>query len=163
LFINGHLHNGQFLNDKETILNLGNLTGQNFGEDANRYKHFACILDTDTKELTFFENPYALNFYKFDMTDSQEDTILNCLNERSVVSLKCRESDLSKYRDLLNSYGVLANRITIAPDNEGEEEVQAESTLISIDHLALLRSFITEKVEMTKAVKEELSKILEDH
>ena len=46
LFINGHLHNGQAITNK--IINLGNLTGKDFGEDATKYKHNIAILDTDT-------------------------------------------------------------------------------------------------------------------
>ena len=53
-----------FLNNKETILNLGNLTGQNFGEDAFKYNHSACILDTNNLKLTFMRILWLLIFYK---------------------------------------------------------------------------------------------------
>ena len=62
LFINGHIHNFSTVGKK--IVNLGNLTGQNFGEDALIYPHRIAFLDTDTMELTYEENPYAFNFYK---------------------------------------------------------------------------------------------------
>ena len=52
LYINGHLHNGGWVSPRK-ILNLGNLTGQNFSEDAFKYEHHIGILDTDTLEIKF--------------------------------------------------------------------------------------------------------------
>lgn len=40
LFLNGHLHNGGKVADG--VINVGNLTGQNFSEDAFKYDH--CVL-----------------------------------------------------------------------------------------------------------------------
>ena len=40
--------------------NIGNLTGQNFGEDAFKHKHQACILDTDNGSLQWFTNPFCI-------------------------------------------------------------------------------------------------------
>ena len=57
LFINGHLHNQHQVTDK--IINIGNLTGQNFSEDAEKYSHCAVILDTDTLKVDLINNPYA--------------------------------------------------------------------------------------------------------
>jgi DNA repair exonuclease SbcCD nuclease subunit len=58
--INGHLHNGTVITSK--ILNLGNLTGKDFGEDATKYQHKIMIIDTDTFAIEFIENPFAFNF-----------------------------------------------------------------------------------------------------
>ena len=54
LFINGHLHNGMKITNK--IINLVNLTGQNFSEDALRYEHKIMILDTHTLEYKYIIN-----------------------------------------------------------------------------------------------------------
>ena len=64
LFINGHIHNSSWINEK--VLNLGILTGQNFNEDALKYNHHIIILDLDTFELKFIENPFAFNFIKLE-------------------------------------------------------------------------------------------------
>ena len=48
--VNGHLHNGQWV-IRDKVLNLGNLTGKDFGEDAYTYEHHILILDTDTLEI----------------------------------------------------------------------------------------------------------------
>ena len=46
LFINAHIHNGQQISSK--IYNIGNITGQNFSEDAFKYSHNIAILDTES-------------------------------------------------------------------------------------------------------------------
>ena len=65
LFINGHIHNCGWVSEK--AFNIGNLTGQNFSEDAFRFEHVAVILDTDTLHMDWYENPHAFNFYKIDL------------------------------------------------------------------------------------------------
>ena len=67
LFINGHLHNDTEIGNK--IINVGNITGQNFSEDAFAHTHKALILDTDEKSLIPVVNPHAMNFYKLDLTN----------------------------------------------------------------------------------------------
>jgi DNA repair exonuclease SbcCD nuclease subunit len=71
LFINGHLHNGQRISNN--IINLGNTTGKDFGEDALRYTHNIALLDTSTLQLEFIENPHAYNFYKLQI-ETESDT-----------------------------------------------------------------------------------------
>ena len=65
LYFNGHIHNGEWVSPK--ALNVGNLLGQNFNENAEKYSHTIYLVDTFYKTLDKFENPYALNFYKFDL------------------------------------------------------------------------------------------------
>ena len=62
LVVNGHIHNQGWV--ANNVLNLGNITGQNFSEDSVKYPHQAMLIDTETLEYTFFTNPYALNFAK---------------------------------------------------------------------------------------------------
>jgi hypothetical protein len=69
LFINGHIHHCGYVTEK--IINGGNLTGQNFTEDATKFEHCALIIDTDTMSVSFYKNPHALNFYKIDFTKSR--------------------------------------------------------------------------------------------
>lgn len=162
LFLNGHLHNSQFLNDDCTILNVGNLTGQNFGEDAFRYKHYACILDTDTLELKFYENPYALNFIKLDLTwsESKLSDILTLRNP--VVTIKAYEEQIPDVKMFLEDNNIIASRvIAVVHDMATLDSAGQQITLNAIDHLQLLRDFALEKLGATQAVKEELSVLVE--
>lgn len=61
LTVNGHIHNGSWVMPNK-ILNLGALSGQNFSSKVINWKPSVLIIDTDTDELKFVENPYALNF-----------------------------------------------------------------------------------------------------
>ena len=70
LYLNGHLHNSEFVTKK--ILNLGSLSAHNFTNDSSKYNYGAWILDTETLELKFLENPYAFNFYKFDILEAAD-------------------------------------------------------------------------------------------
>ena len=159
LFLNGHLHNGQFLNEAETILNLGNLTGQNFGEDAFHFKHYACIMDTSTLELQFFENPYAFNFVKVDLTAGED---LQSLREipNAVATIRTYEDQVASVRQALEELPVVANRVLIVP-RETQASVTAEEVIASIDHLDLFKTFTLEKLGNTTLVQQELAQLME--
>ena len=61
LCVNGHIHNGAWLDNK--LLNLGSLTGLNFSNDADKWQSVAAIYDTETGEIELINNPYAFNFF----------------------------------------------------------------------------------------------------
>lgn len=161
LFLNGHLHNSSFLNDKETILNLGNLTGQNFGEDAYRYKHYACVLDTDTMELDFYENPHAFNFYHIDISSTSDLKKLNTLKTNAVVTFKCREEliDILKKEivkfDNIVEHKVVAYRDEVVIDDSQSKEI----SLSGMDYLNKFTDFILQSVGDFDVVREELAHI----
>ena len=101
LYLNGHLHNGGKVTNK--IINVGNLTGQNFSEDAFRYDHSVIVLDTDNLSCAVYENPYAFNFYKLDFTDENSDidyinTTSMKMKNNCVCTIKCNEDDLDYLR-----------------------------------------------------------------
>lgn len=155
LFINGHLHNAQFVNDKQTILNIGNITGLNFSEDALKYKHYAIILDTDTLEMEFIENPYAFNFYKL-------DNIIDNLKDNAVITIKVKESKLEETKKWLedNKDKIIASRINVLADTSISSEFTSNVELNSIDHLSLFKEFILSNIETTSVLNEELGKVL---
>ena len=80
LFLNGHLHNGYKVTDK--IINVGNLSGQNFSEDAFKYDHVVLILDTDTLRCEVYRNPYAFNFYKIDFIEKNSIDYINDISSK---------------------------------------------------------------------------------
>lgn len=159
MFLNGHLHNGQFVNDSQTILNLGNLTGQNFSEDAFLYSHNACILTIeDDIEMKFYENPYALNFYKLEL---REDN-LNCLRtlkDNSIVTIRCEDSLVARVREAINEVpSILAHRVIVYKE-EGKEHVELTS-LRKEDHLEQFYNFILNNLGTDDVVLKELAKIM---
>lgn len=156
LFLNGHLHNGQFLNEKETILNIGNLTGQNFGEDAKQFKHYACIFDTEDLQLHFFENPHALNFLKVDTTLGED---LSNLPPHSVLTIKVFEEDLPKFAKQLESLETVAHRFIVVP--KGEKSLSSENSSVLVNHWQMLQDFVIEKLGSTQVVREELGHLME--
>ena len=160
MFLNGHLHNCNFLNDSETVLNVGNLTGQNFSEDAYNYSHFACVLDTDTMTLEFFENPFAFNFYKIDILNKSNLSKLNKLKNNAVVTIKCTEGLINELKETIkNVPNIVEHRIIVVP-SEGSSGEEVQVSLNEIDHLKQFNDFVIDKLGNTEIVRDELSKII---
>lgn len=156
MFFNGHIHNGSKISDK--IINVGNLTGQNFSEDAIKYNHSICVFDTHTSKCAVFDNPYAFNFFKFDITESNID-IKSCLENKSnpVITLKLKENQSKEY-DWVKDYTV-AHKIIIQPDMlaiENDEPME----VVSINHLEKFKEYIIDQIGNNEYVLEELEYIV---
>jgi len=141
LFINGHLHNGIKVTDK--IINLGNLTGQNFGEDAFQYKHNIMILDTDTLKYELIENPYAYNFYKVDTvgkTKEEVKAILDKMGSNRVVAFSTTSDNVDEIKELAQhstaDYRLVVSR-TVTPTEQSIETLTSD-----IDHLQRFIDYI---------------------
>lgn len=163
LFINGHLHNGSFLNDKETILNLGNLTGQNFSEDAFNYPHYACILDTDKMDLSaglqFFENPYAFNFYKIELKSEKDLQKLTRVKDNAVVSIKCSDDYVLAVKDFLKDKSYADYRITgLAVDKIEDNEQEIELT--TTNYLQQFKDYMLTNIDNSSIMEEELYHVI---
>ena len=157
LFINGHIHNGGKITDK--IINIGNLTGQNFSEDASVYDHCVFILDTDTLKISVYENPYAINFYKIDSTQQLWD--VTKLKQNAVLTLKCEEDSQNYYKELLsNAPNVLTYRLIIVPSTM-RQVAYNNAELISINHLDKFRNYILETLGTSDLIQEELNEVLQ--
>ena len=158
VFLNGHLHNGMKFSNKG--INLGNLTGQNFGEDATRYSHNAFILDTDNNSLESIENPYAFNFYKFEVNSSNDLNKLKNLKDNAVVSVKCNEQFVTEAREILKSQNLVYSRVLtikniITSDmNKIEELVDMQTS-----HLVKFIKFTKETLDNTEILNQELEEI----
>lgn len=155
LFINGHLHNSGFVNDNETILNLGNLSGMNFSEDGFKYDHYACILDTETLKLEFFTNPFSIYFYKLDINSVKDLTLFTKLRNKSIVSIRVTEELLSQVKQIIkDSNNIIASKITIFSTKVSSKE---ESNTFNVNYLDKLQSFCLEKIGNYDVLKQELS------
>lgn len=157
LFINGHLHNGQALTSK--VINLGNLTGKDFGEDASKYSHNAAILDTATLELTFIENPHAYNFYKVQIESEQDLQLLNNLKPQAIVSIKCDSTLIEKAKQCLEQLKdqILESRLIIVKKYEETDEVS--NLDLSVDHIARFIECCKVNIENTSLLEEELAEV----
>lgn len=137
LFINGHLHN-HYIDNK--ICNVGNLTGQNFSEDAFKYKHQIMTYDTDMHTYEFIENPYAMNFYKItsleDLNTLSDNAVIEFINDENTVKAFLQSSDLSKY---------IAYRTHIKYEKSNTTDVDIAS-YEHIDYTLLFTNFCKEKL-----------------
>ena len=161
LFLNGHIHNhSKFCKNG---YNIGNLTGQNFGEDAFKYKHQVCILDTDNGSLEWVVNPFAFNFYKFEVQSLEELNTILCLKIGSyaVVTVKAPENIALEIKKTLESNGnIIASRVISVPDKEKEiEEEVKETQLETMNHLDTFIHYIKENVGISDIVLSELSEV----
>ena len=159
LFINGHLHNGYNVSSK--IINLGNLTGQNFSEDATKYQHRVMILDTDTLKYDYFINPFAFNFFKFDLTtDLSYDTMKTILSN-SANAVFTVKTFVSSKLDFKNFQNVIASRVIIQPEiNHNNSNDKAYESL-SINHLEKFKEYVLSEFGNSDIVLEELSAVIQ--
>lgn len=155
-FINGHLHNGRQVTEK--ILNIGNLTGQNFSEDASKYPHVVFVLDTKTLQIDVYENPYALNFYKLEIDENNLD-IFSSLKSNSVITVKCDESIYDKVKESIeNNKNIIESRIILTRIHTEYSEINNEK-IISLDHLQEFRNYILQNIGQNSIIEEELSEV----
>lgn len=157
--INGHLHNGQKITNR--VLNLGNLTGKDFGEDAEKYPHRVLILDTDTMKVEFIENPNAFNFYKFEINDSADIKKLEKIKNNAALFIKCKDTLIPELKAKLEE---LKNKIVATRVITVRELVSTEATFnaadLTMDYLTKFYEVCKEKLENTKILEEELTEIL---
>lgn len=158
LFLNGHLHNGVKLTDK--VINLGNLTGKDFGENAFRYKHCAFILDSDTLELEAIENPYAFNFYQLEINTEADLVKLDTIKNNAVLKLQSRAellTALESHLDELSSHIVEKRLITVYGSDTGDSG--ADKAELTIDYLQELYKCCKAKLDNTSILEYELAQI----
>ena len=168
IVFNGHLHNRH---QSDNLINVGNLTGQNFSEDATIYSHGVYVLDTDTLEYDFIENPYAFNFYKFDLTEncsiSAAEDCLKKLKGNAVLTVKLSSlsSVFPQIKEMFvqgnkgEGYEIIESRIVLSHGNATEVEQSVPVKDISIDHIAEFRKFVLATLGDSALVVDELDRI----
>lgn len=172
LVVNGHIHNQQWVTDN--VVNLGNITGQNFSEDAIRYKHQCMIIDCDTLEYSFITNPYALNFSKIDFTGKYNDidyinSISPKMGNNAVVSIKCEKDsfyyikhrfdpDSEEIEHIPRNCNILQSRITVVSEVE-DNVVSDKLDTLHLDHIKEFKDYILQKLGTSELVQSELQEI----
>ena len=151
-YFNGHIHNGMFIGDK--IINIGNLSGQNFSEDAEKYSHNIVVLDTQTDELKFFENPYAMNFYKFGLVTNKEK--IESIKNNAVISATVDASNEEVKELIENSNKILCKRILYQED---KKHTESDEPFEAVDYFKKFIEFVQNNMEMTDTVYYELMQV----
>lgn len=159
MFINGHLHNGEWI-VKNKVRNLGNITGQNFGEDATRYNHKVMIIDTDTLAFEDIENPYAFNFYKLEINDRSDFNKLDTLKNNAVISVKCKDTLVEDLKTKIAETSTIAeSKVTPYKDPLSDESTEIISLDFKVDHLKKLQECCEEKIGKSAVLDAELAEI----
>lgn len=159
LVINGHLHNGTQVSKK--VINLGNLTGKDFGEDAGKHPHRAVIIDTDNLSLSYVENPHAFNFYKLDIMSEAEIARLSKLKNNAVVWVKCLVELADKVKETIAvNTNIIKSRITPVKIEVSGEQTTVDISDLTVDHLQKLVDCVHEKLGTSDIIEEVLGAIL---
>ena len=158
LYLNGHLHNCGKVTNK--IINVGVLSGCNFSEDAFKYEHHVAILDTETLEIQYFENPYAFNWYKIDINSSSDLNELNEIKDNAIVCVRCKKQFEADVKDALGHLtNVLTYKIICTRDlllDESSEELKFD---MGKDHIEQFREYILKTLGNSSIVNEELGEV----
>lgn len=161
LFLDGHLHNNQVI-DKKIVL-IGNLTGQNFNENAYEYDHLVYLLtitDSGSIILDPYENPYAMNFYKLQVDSRNDYYKFNDLKQNSVLSIVCDSSLMDEVTNIVkNDPRILDYRLTLSYALTTETTDNLVSTLKAENQLAHFISFAQEKLGPSALLDDELAKL----
>ena len=160
-FINGHIHNQGWI-VKDRILNLGNLTGQNFNENGWIYPHTVLFMDTQGDNFDLIENPYALNFVKAEINTKKDISNLTIV-PHMVLSIKCKEYLVKELRDFLdNCKDVEEYKVISTFDSTDEDTVNEDNVKLftSEDHLQQFQSYIINQLGNTDIILKELQEVV---
>lgn len=154
---NGHIHNGAKISSK--LYNIGNLTGQNFSEDGFKYEHGVFVFDTETKELKFIQNPFALNFYKLDLRGNA-DYLTAAPLKNSVLSIQAFHPDKGKIKSLLPKINPVAYRVIYEYQQVVANNTTSDSAqLVATDYVTQFADYML-SLNSSQAVKDELAEVL---
>lgn len=164
LFINGHLHNDSEIGKK--IINVGNITGQNFSEDAFAHSHKLFILDTNEKSLVPVVNPHAMNFYKVDLTncrpiidDKNIQDALSSLKYPAVTTIKINPDINFIVRDLLTTCENIIECRLITDGAKGAEAIESISNELQLDHIQKFQQYVYDNIGCSELILNELERV----
>ena len=161
LFINGHLHNESCLYN---IINIGNISGQNFSEDGWTYRHKAIIFNDEDFSVQEVFNPYALYFYKCDLINYKLEDFKD-FYPNSVVMAHIMPQDYEKYKAYfeMTPQGV-AYRLLLRMDCEdcSHADDNVEHMSLNFNYLDKFVNYIKQYVGNDKIVMDELEKVVHE-
>jgi DNA repair exonuclease SbcCD nuclease subunit len=160
-FVNGHIHN--FTEFGPTCINLGNICGQNFSENAKHYPHHIMLLDPETLDYAYQENPFALNFYKFDVMSVDElNKELAGIKDNAIMSIKAPQSIISVVKQILESNEKIKEyRVITLPEviSDSGESLPNTDVIEAVNHLDEFIKFVKENMDFTEVVQTELTEV----
>ena len=156
LFLNGHLHNTTKVTDR--IINVGSLFAHNFSCDSSIYSYGAWILDTETLNIKFYENPYGFNFYTFDIRSESDFKKLSKIKPNAAVKIKCSENLVPALKDELEKYKdrILSQNIIQVLTSTGTETANVD-TSYKFDYLEKLAELCRATITNSDMLEEELA------
>ena len=162
LFLNGHIHNGTKVT--ESIINLGNLSGADFKEDAFHYSHNALLLETKedgTFSYEFIENPHAFNFYQIKVADKSDLNKFKALKNQAVISVICRAGLLCDLNETIKAYAdkIAEKRIITYHDVADVESPDLDIADLAVDYLQELCNCCRLKLDNTETLDYVLAEI----
>ena len=147
-------------------MNVGNITGQNFSEDAFAHNHKALILDTNEKSLTPIVNPYAMNFYKLDLTncrptidDVNIQNHLSSLKYPAVATIKINPDINFIVRDLLSTCNNIIECRLITEGAVEIEPIECVDNDLALDHIKKFQQYIYDNMGVSELVLSELERV----
>lgn len=160
MFLNGHLHNEMTINEEPLIKNLGNLSGQDFKEDANKYRHNVYILDTDSRKLVEILNKFAYNFRKILVEKKEDFSRIPFELDNQVLNISCEESLVNDLKNYINTIPNISDyKITTFSTKTIDEDEQTQLSL-SINHLEQFVKFVEDNLGTSAIIEEELGKVV---
>lgn len=164
LFINGHLHNEAEIG--RNIINIGNITGQNFSEDAFKYSHNAIVLDTEEHTVDKINNPYSLNFYKLDLTymrpiidDKDICKSIDSLRYPAVATIKVNSDCEFMVRDLLSdAKNIIECKLLVERSHTNINDTVTSNTS-SVDHISKFIEYVNNNISNDAITNDELERI----
>lgn len=155
IVINGHIHNHSYVVDTplKKIINLGSISGQNFSSKGT--PHIG-LLDTETDELSFIDNPHGLSFYN-ETCNSISDIIkaskaIGETGRKVAVQIKVPMNLVEDARRILNNNdNILVSKIRIQMEKSQllrEEIEEIEKVNTSEGGFNKLRDFVNAKKKL---------------
>lgn len=157
MFFNGHIHNGSKISNN--ILNVGNLTGQNFSEDALKYQHRIYILDTETNEIEDYLNPFAFNFIKVKI-NSLNQLDLSTIDNIVLSAICNADNAVALKTDIDNCPKIVVSRINIISDVTSSSDTELLKKDLQVDHIKQFVEYMIEHIGDNDIVKAELEEII---
>ena len=159
LFFDGHLHNEQIIADN--IILVGILSGQNFNEDALKFRHLAYILTIDDNgriSYEAYENPEAFNFYKLRIENKKDFDILDSLKDNAVVSVVCEESLVKELSRLIKKNKKITESRIVMFYNYSSDNSNTTNILVD-DYIKQFILLAQDKLEKTSILNSELARL----
>ena len=162
---NGHLHNGMKVTNN--LINVGNLTGQNFSEDATKYRHQLYMVEINNGnfyEVDTFVNPFAFNFYKFDFTDCDINYVKNTLSglkDNAVLSITCSDDIFLDTKAIVTELPstIVESRIIKKMSVMNVDKTDIVE-LSQVDHLKEFQTYVLDTIGNNDVVLSELGKVI---